>query len=41
MEKYTAAGLMSANRQKSQTPYTDELGTSLSDYYAKFSGAGS
>ncbi len=25
MERYTAAGLMAANRQKSQTPHTDEL----------------
>ena len=37
MERYTVAGLMAANRQQSQTPYTDELLTRLPS--AKSDGA--
>ena len=37
MERYTVAGLMAANRQPSQTPYTDELLTRLPS--AKSDGA--
>jgi hypothetical protein len=37
MEPYTVAGLMAANRQQSQTPYTDELLTRLPS--AKSDGA--
>ena len=37
MERYTVAGLMSGNRQQSQTPHTDELLTRLPS--AKSDGA--